>query len=1556
MNFFQKFKNVTLPFLSLRKALSNKCIFIKNGRYLIFILIFVVSACGSGCIDPEDYGAYDTEIVTVDASASRVSGCDWSMIEDMLSSASDDLLDNLGCTGYDSDSFSDENKMSCFKEAEIICQAREQIKPSFLNSSWERTTLKTVASTSGLKLNRNTKIFIKAAGDISFGGDVNPIIAFFGANYKYESAIGHQYMQKDDLLSPSAYDFSAGDDAIFMVSGKINASSGSPTSLSSTWEEDAHIGFSRLYAYIQEFPKGYIASSGATENERAIGDYPIDPDPRLWKCFSSGGDGKTWGDGIYGALKSEGDTFSKEDLVTNCYAENYNKTGFYENLKRRSISNDNVENLDQALISKIKNAVYAEKYNISDYDITNPKNLGKYGGAILNNSDGISEDGGVLADATLEVGESAVSNDDKYSLVNYNNDCSVIYNSGYNVNNQIILPPKQSVNVSGDNCTINIRDIKHVTLERSGYVRFFKHSLNPQSSNSCTLKVAITNQNESGDIIYEKFNTDTFIKEIIVQQGENKNSIGEFLSALSNPIYLRKGQTLLFLPDSWIWSGGDCDINTLMHIEQRPAVFCKDVGVAIGGPNNKAANMNNCVHAINEDGSRVCSGNDDKSATIESNYKCFDATDYRGKLSDLDDELDNLTSLPEGINEVEFFNGISGNFTGKYNSSAVGNYLTLTESKNDYGMYKLSPTSLISFPKPGRIKFLFLDDENYIIPTIDTTFFSNLNALGSNGFSGLNGFQIDLKPSSSSSNGENLQIVLCDNEDTNCNSTSSFKKIIIKDDKNHGNNYGFTKSGTLKDISSSTYKDYYMHEGRNEDSKDDELYLAFNIYNPNQQYTSDNNCFIDEIDSDKTSKTCNPDSSCVNDEDVLTEPCCNGKLIDNPYYEDTYCEAGYTEINNGCCDDDRTVGTVECVADKLVETTPNSFCQQLSPICRDHKICSGFDFGNSGSYKVTVRVSTDNGPDTRGIVSGIISPILDFLDGTETKSGYVERVYVNTVHNDLFIKLVQLLSILLVTFYGVGYFIGTSDMKQKDLMVMVLKIAIIYLLISPDSWYWYKTFFVDTAKGGIDYITFLMSSTFDRDPEILSAIRNKDFSDKWILFKSSDMMFKMLFEDTIHKKILGIIFNNFFGIIYVIFIYWAIIKYLQAFFVSISFFLIAQSLISILLLYGPFFIILKFFKIGEGFFKNWYEQLLGLALQQVLIILFLSFFNGIIYELFRLNFNYRVCWGTVWSVPIVGIGPVFEFWSLPGTGIGMSPSDPSLISGVPHLVAIIFIYFMCKMMYDFIEVATKVSTTIVGNIAIQKDNNGFASQMVSSAMKSAKMTAISAGRSISNKTGIGERFEKRRDEFLDKHFDYGKISDKRHENQKKELIKNKSQKLALRSAGDDADKKYLKDHDMKKLTDDDKRKMQKGRDEAINNKAKEMGIDRSTDEGEKQFKMLTETRGDQFISEKNRDDDAKKQVKGMGMDVNSKEGRMEINRLKDNMRNRDDNNPLKAAFNALQETVGHKVGRILPTSRTAQESKYYNRQDDSSDGKINPSDGKINPTLTPNNDNDGKPF
>ncbi len=202
----------------------------------------------------------------------------------------------------------------------------------------------------------------------------------------------------------------------------------------------------------------------------------------------------------------------------------------------------------------------------------------------MNNSDG-SEDGGVLADDPSYLGTgSTVSNDDKYSLVNYNNDCSVIYNSGYNVNNQIILPPNKSATVSGDNCTINIRDIKHVTLERSGYVRFFKHSLNLLSSTSCTLKVAITNQNESGDIIHEKFNTDTFIKEIIVQQGENKNSIGEFLSVFADPIYLRKGQTLLFLPDSWIWSDGDCDINTLMHIEYRPAVFCKDVGVAIGDP------------------------------------------------------------------------------------------------------------------------------------------------------------------------------------------------------------------------------------------------------------------------------------------------------------------------------------------------------------------------------------------------------------------------------------------------------------------------------------------------------------------------------------------------------------------------------------------------------------------------------------------------------------------------------------------------------------------------------------------------------------------------------------------------------------------------------------------------------------------------------------------------------------------------------------------------------------------------------------------------------------
>jgi len=1491
MNFFQKFKNLILS-----------------------SLLLLVSACGSGCIDPEDYGGYYTEILTISADGISSNDCVWNPnklstddvtnglsygadISDILRAGSPGFLKSLGCSfgsvRYDSNNFPESDRSNCFEEAARLCRNRKLIEPSS-NVFWKTTTLKDDRSDLGLKLHRGAKIFISAKGDISFTLGAKEVTAFFGTNYNYDSSIGHNYKQSSGKLVPGFYDVKDGDIYSFFISGQIDNSQGSPADISSNWSNNAHTGFSRLYAYLQEFPTGYLSGSGDSEQVRAIGDYPIEPDPRLWNCFPV----------INANFTARNDAGSGS--VTNCFAQNYKY--FYGNLQKRNIVNDDVKNPDQSLILKIQDNVYVEKYG-TEYDITNPQNLAKYGGAILNNEDG-TKDGEILSKNSLNVESGIAAPDDQYRFVTYKNNCTIsiteevvgtkpvsVASPEYNGSSEkAILYPGQSakITVTDTNCDVKIRDLKHLEIKESGYVRFFNNSL--QNGKTCNLKISISNKDtiEEGansviQYYHEKFQDNgditDFEKTINVKsKPSGSNNIKDFLKNISDPIYLRKGQHLLFLPDSWKWNNnGGCDINTLMHIEHRPAVICKMV------KEYDAANIA-CSHIIENcqdddpdcvnNKKKVCA-NSSQSPTIKSDYKCFNVTNYKNKLGD----IDLLNSLPIGVAEIPFFDGVKGNFTEIYNANSINNNrLSLVGNQSEFNLYKLKSDNNIQFTKDGRLKFLFLSNENHL------ELGRNASDLGSNYFSpqidgntnynGLNGFQINFGYSKTHSNGENLQIVLCDDNSAsgNCRSSNPLEKIIIKDDLNHSNNYVFKKSGTLIDVRSNKYKDHYTHQGFG--NNDDKLRFAFNIHNSNQDIDG-NNCIIGRANN--TAKSCSSNKNCGTENN---QPCCNGKLIDNPYYTPSYCLDGTLLVAGKCCpignvNNNSSVCNPISSAQNAIKSNSNNVCQFLSPDCQDGKICVGPNYGNFGFYKVTVNVANIDGPDTLGIISGIISPILDFFDGSGEDEGFIKRVYEHTVQNSIFVALVRLFSVFMLIFFGVSYFMGLSDMKQQQWMMMTIKLGIIYLLISPDSWYWYKVFFVDTLKDGINYITFLMANTFDRDPAILGAINNYDFSDKTLLFKSSDRMFRLLFESTIHKKILALIFNNFFGIIYVIFIYWGIFHYLKAFFASLAFFLIAQSLISILLLYGPIFIILIFFKRTENFFKTWYEQLLGIALQQILIVLFLSFFNGIIYELIKMNFNYRICWGTVWDIPIINVPAIFKFWSLPATGVGLS-SDPALINGAPNLIAIIFIFFMCKLMYDFIGLASKLSATIIGNL--QLGSNAIA--MTSKAIKSMKIS-LEATKNYFKKTAAANYLVSRKNQFLDKHFDIGKDADERHSNQQKANKLARSKELALRAAGDQSDKKYLKDRnitDTRKLTTEQKQDMQKKREEALEKKAGDLGIDIDSEEGKKEFKDLKEARGSKFTD-------------------------------------RDLNNPLYAALNKMQQ-----YDKNFARSRRADQSKYHDEE------------------------------
>jgi type IV secretory pathway VirB6-like protein len=1554
---------------------------------IISILLLALTACGEGCIEPEDFGGYNTQIINVSADGINYEECSWSMDDsgsvnlgldlnstDLLGSNDIVFLKSLGCAydnvkyddvtkdkdGQTINIFSNAERRRCFIEAEKLCKNRKLAIADGSYAGWGAVTDK--EENGGVRLSRNNKIFIKAKGDINYGAKDEIFAKLGGA----ESHLGHSL---DEKSKPFLYDVSGGDTKQITIVGRINGNQGSPSTSdisNPNWLSNAHKGFSQLYAYIKKFPPNYLADNSETdsENERAIGDYPIDPDPRLWHCFPSGNGGEEF------KLIDTYNNIDKSNLVTNCYSLNYKKN--YTKLRKRNINvtNNEVENPETSLISKVNDTIFAEKYQISEYDITDPRNLGKYGGAILHN-----KLGDILLDKVTKIKSDVrkITAEDSYRLVEYNNDnCSITVNAKTstpikqnNNKHSIILYPNQSLTIKNKtikNCTdVSYQYIRDITLKESGYVRFFNQD------GPCKLKISIANKKitDNGKNDYKvQYILDKELPPIDVNKKPiDAKSIREFLDSTGNVTYIRKGQILLFLPDSWKWNDNNngCNINTLMHIEHRPAVICKDF------QNHKAVNMACSYNYKTDDKENIipsCSGQKIDPYIENMQYECIDFTDYKDNSSKIK-SYNNLLKLAKDVKQIPFFgqdlkynNGSAGNFTAIYNDvdgrlkNIVGNHLALNGKTNDNGLHELSSKNSVVFTESGRLKFLFLDDFDSLYSRKPTA-----NPLPSQ----LNEkFKIKLGYYDKFSNGENLQMVLCNDNAAsgNCNSSNPLQKIIIKDDKSYNNQYAFSIAGTFKDISSSERKDYYMHNGSFIANPDDDknLLLAFNIHNPNVKDSIEKNCLISD-----------PDINCKDICQQGAADCkeCDGVLIGNPYYQNQYCNHGSSLLQNDgatiCCSNDFVYNDENQDVDELVQcqnankssnilSSPDDICSFLSPSCHHGKICVGPYYDIEGSYQVTVKIPNVKGIDSRGIISGIIVPFSDFMLGTDEKTGFIERSYKKIVQNDLFIQLIQLFSILFITFFGIAYFMGVADMKQEELMMRILKLGIIYLLISPNSWGWYKMFFVDVFTDGISYIVFLMSSTFDRDPEILNAINNNDFSDKALLFKSSDKIFRILFDDTIHKKILAIIFSNFFGIIYVIVIYWAIGYYLLAFFTFIVLFLTAQSFIHIFLIFGPIFIILMLFSKTSRYFHSWYEQMLGLGLQQALMVLFLSFFNGIIYELIMLNFNYKVCWGSVWSLPIPGFGDIFDFWTLPSS-IGINPNG-SEINSAPQLMAILFIFFICRMMYDFIEFIQNLGSTIVGNLNVTV----LSQDMVSNQVKQFRAIIKYSKNSLVEKTGIGELYENRKDAFLDKHFDHGKIADKKYKEQQKKKKIMEAKRSTLRKAGDKSDAQYLKDHNIKnssKLSPEQKLQMQRRRKDAIEDKANNMGIDVNG----KEFKQLTTVRAGQFESDQDRKEIAEEQLQKEGVDVNSKEGKKRVQEMVEASRNRDENNPLKAAYVALQNKLGYNADRRylpLPTSRNAMESKYYNNQEDNAvlDPALKEGDKDFDPTLKKGDDSE----
>ncbi|MFZ9469533.1 MAG: type IV secretion system protein [Rickettsiales bacterium] len=492
-------------------------------------------------------------------------------------------------------------------------------------------------------------------------------------------------------------------------------------------------------------------------------------------------------------------------------------------------------------------------------------------------------------------------------------------------------------------------------------------------------------------------------------------------------------------------------------------------------------------------------------------------------------------------------------------------------------------------------------------------------------------------------------------------------------------------------------------------------------------------------------------------------------------------------------------------------------------------------FNNSGKYEVDIIVNKFDNDRSAGIVNQILKIITPIFFETqddpntpnvnEYSPGMLKSFYLKLTSHQLFKSVVSIAVVMSISFYGLGFLMGVSEIKHSEIMKILFKIGFIYLFISPSiGWVWYNKFFVALFTSATDYLTFSVALVFGNAESITNKIVAGDYSDKSVLFASTDRVLTILFSDAVVGKVGALLFSSIFGWVYFLLMVYTFINYIYAIANTILLFITCQITTIVLLVIGPFFFIFLLFNITKDMFDNWVKALIGFSLQQIFLVLVISFFNGIIEVFLKNALGYRVCWTEVLKLNIIlTTVALFNFWTVSGTNSTsvFGDSDPEESFGntqnMPSLISFISLYIIVGIMKKFTDFFSNLAVSLAGGLKatqIGADAKAVGNQALGMAKGIAsKVYSMTAGQLVD-----------RADKFL---FDSGKIADSERKAKMdniKEMIKTKATLNTVgKSAVDDFKKKNaLKLAGMSQA--EQKKTLENVRNNAISNYAEYNGI------------------------------------------------------------------------------------------------------------------------------------
>lgn len=921
-----------------------------------------------------------------------------------------------------------------------------------------------------------------------------------------------------------------------------------------------------------------------------------------------------------------------------------------------------------------------------------------------------------------------------------------------------------------------------------------------------------------------------------------------------------------------------CPMDESSEIHNCQDDYVSDVCYNAGPPLINSTSCGNCKSKKDANGSLL------PTTQIDLN-QCYNLENYTGKVSNINPitgftpQQLNDEGFAKGAEKLNTFNGLYGNFGSfiKTNENEPAAY-----SNNE--IYSLSGP--VIFSSSGRLKFLILDGSDFntnMIPDYVNNGTSGGSYNGSNGYkidlSGRqefsNGQWLEAILCQENNNDGST---ICSSSSRPINLSGQPKVVEIEQLTDPGagyqstSYYQFDPFGSILRISNSNatgpspsdniasevqegnnfyrhaYEYYPNDEGMTDEVKNkiSRLRLTFkikdpeigncNISNPIQDCSTNNsNCNGIRAENNfyDRSVSSNIGAICTATPGSGSTDCQKQYFCANKYHNNSGSYRVIVKVKNEKSNISDIVNQVVSPVIEIMDgkQDPSRIvknCKTSDPTLRQNcygNICNGLVSNNPFYYPTdseNVGVICNKDDLSPGPSEGQCKKQYYCASQESASMGQAERVYKAVIDNPKFKAIVQIIIILMITFYGVGYLMGVSEFSQGEIITRIIKIAVVYLFVSPEGWDWFNQIFVNFFKNGTDYVTFIMASAFDRSPEIQNAIANQDFHDKSILFSGIDKVFGMFFSSAVQKKISALLFASIFGWLYLIIIYLSFMLYVYAVANAVLLYLTAQVFISILFVLAPLFFLTLLFNQTKEMFDKWLSELISFSLQQIFLLITLAFFNMMMYEIIKLALGYRICWDDVWIINIyITRIKLLSFWTVASLPPRLNPqSEVGNIGnpeGIPSIFSILFIWIIASLMHKFITFMTDLAAAIGGGIKASQMSEGI------------KATA--------NK--VNNEMATMRKQYIDKKahsalqsvdralFDSGAKAeaDRKAAKQKDTKdIKDRSALVKAGKAGVDEFKKKNAEALSKMTQAEQQQALTKARDQAINKKAKDMNM------------------------------------------------------------------------------------------------------------------------------------